>query len=64
LIPTARSPVELVHDLEVDLGARLEGLVEVDLADLAPQRGLRELGDREQVVGDAVGGALGMSTFR
>src|SRR5207249_9851639 len=32
----------------------------VDLADLAAQRGLRELGDREQVVVDAVGGALGV----
>jgi hypothetical protein len=38
----------------------LEGAVEVDLADLAPERGLRELADREKIVGDAVRRALGV----
>ncbi len=45
-----------VDDVGVDRGALLEGAVELDLADLAAQRRLRELDDREAVVGDAVGG--------
>ena len=40
--------------------ALLEGAVEVDLADLAAQRRLGELRDREHVVGDAVRGAFGV----
>ena len=39
----------------VDLVAALEGLVELHLADLAAQRRLRELRDREHVVRRAVG---------
>src|SRR5690606_40085584 len=35
--------------------ARFEGAVQVDLADLATQRRLRELHDREAIVGDAIG---------
>ncbi len=50
--------VELGDDRGVDVRALLEGAVEVDLADLAAQRRLRELGDGEHVVRDAVGGAL------
>ena len=50
--------VELGDDRDVDVGALLERAVEVDLADLAAQRRLRELRDGEQVVLDAVGGAL------
>src|SRR5205823_5792607 len=41
--PVASCLVERVHDLPVDLLARLEGLVELHLADLAAQRGLRQL---------------------
>ena len=52
--------VELVHHLEVDVRALLEGAVELDLADLAAQRRLRELGDREEIVRHAVGGPLGI----
>ena len=44
--------------MRVDVRALLERAVELDLADLAAQRGLRELDDREAVVGDAVGRAL------
>src|SRR5688572_7536420 len=54
--PGRRGLVELVDDVGVDRGALLEGAVELDLADLAAQRRLRELNDREAVVGDAVGG--------
>ena len=38
-------------------------MVELDLADLAAQRGLRELLDRELEIGDAVSGALGVDDF-
>ena len=50
--------VELLHDLQVDVHALFERLVEVDLADLAAQRRLRQLRDGEDVVGDAVRRAL------
>src|SRR5581483_5084021 len=50
--------VELVHDLEVDVRALLERPVELDLPDLAAERRLGELGDREEIVGHAVRGAL------
>src|SRR6185503_3413360 len=46
--------VELADDVGVDRGALLERAVELDLADLAAQRRLRELRDRELVVRDAV----------
>ena len=56
--------VDLADDLRVDVGALLEGAVEVDLADLAAQRGLGQLDDGEEVVRDAVGGPLaGSITF-
>src|SRR5688572_7102012 len=48
--------IELGDDVRVDRAALLERAVELDLADLAAQRRLRELHDREPVVGDAVGG--------
>src|ERR1044071_686164 len=53
--PVASRLVERVHDLAVDFLARLEGLVELHLADLAAQRGLRELAHRHDVVRGAVG---------
>ena len=56
--PRLRRLVELADDLRVDVGPLLERLVQIDLADLAAQRRLRELADREHVVGDAVRRAL------
>jgi len=43
--------------------AFLERPVEVDLADLAPERRLRELTDREEEVADAVRRSLGVHHF-
>src|SRR5205085_9648245 len=54
--PVAARLVERVHDLAVNLLARLERLVELHLADLAAQRRLRELGDGGNIVRGAVGG--------
>ena len=45
--PRLRRLVELGDDLRVDVGALLERAVEIDLADLAAQRRLRQLRDRE-----------------
>ena len=45
-------------------GALLEGLVEIDLADLAAELRLAELADREHVVGDAVRRALRVQHFQ
>ena len=56
--PRNRRLVQLSHDVGVDDAARLEGAVELDLADLAAQRGLRELRNGEAVIGDAVGGEM------
>ena len=42
--PGIRSLVEFVHDLDIDVGPLLERPVEFDLADLAPQGGLRQAG--------------------
>ena len=42
------------------VAARLERAIEIDLADLAAQRRLRELDDREAIVRDAVRGAAGI----
>jgi hypothetical protein len=52
--------IQLADHVCVDRAARLECTVEVDLADLAAQRRLRELNDREAVVGDAVRSAAGI----
>src|SRR6267143_1505297 len=49
--PVSARLVERGDDLPVDLVARLERLVELHLADLAAQRGLRQLRDRRDVVG-------------
>src|SRR6185503_13017794 len=56
--------VQFADDLRVDVGALLKGAVEFDLAELAAQRGLRQLGDAEGIVADAVGCALGVQDFQ
>ena len=53
--PGIRRFVELLDHPQVDVPPLLEGLVQLDLADLATQRGLGELGDGEEVVANAVG---------
>jgi hypothetical protein len=58
--PRLRGLVELVHDLQVDVGPFLERPVEIDLPDLAAEVRLGELRDREQVVGHPVRRALGV----
>ena len=56
--PRLRSLVDFADDLHVDVRALFKGLVELDLADLAAQIGLRKLRDRVVVVGDSVRGTL------
>ncbi len=58
--PGFRRLVHCVDHLGVDGAAFLERAVQIDLAHLASQRGLRQLRDGEHVVRDAVGGALGV----
>ena len=59
MTPQARGClVQFADHVGVDGAARLEGAVEFDLADFAAQGGLRELRDREAVVGDPVGGQM------
>jgi hypothetical protein len=56
--------VELLHDLQVDVRRSSKGLVQIDLADLAAQVGLRELRNREDIVGDPVRRALWIEHFQ
>ncbi len=58
--PGRGSLVEFGDDILVDRLPLFEGAVELDLADLAAERRLRELDDREAVVGDAVGCLAGL----
>src|SRR5882757_8467431 len=56
--PRSRRLVQFTHDVGIDGAARLEGAVEFDLADLAAQRGLRQLRNGEPEIGDAVRGEM------
>src|SRR3970040_1378083 len=58
--PRLRGLVEFVHDLRVDVGALLEGPVQVDLSHLAPECGLGKLTDREEIIRHTVRGPLGI----
>ena len=52
--------VEFLHHPQIDVASLLERLVQFDLADLATQRRLRELGDGEQVFPDSIGSLAGV----
>src|SRR6185312_1149706 len=56
--PGAGGLVELGNDVRVDDAASLEGAVELDLADFAPQCRLGELRDGEAVVRNAIRGEV------
>ena len=58
--PGHRRLVELGYHVGVDGATCLESPIQLDLADLAAQRRLCQLGDGEVVVGDAVGGKMGI----
>src|SRR6185503_11540502 len=56
--PRLRCLVELADDRDVDGRALLERAIQIDLADIAAKRRLRELRDGEDVVRDSIRGAL------
>ena len=55
--------VELGHNGRIDARAFLEGPIQLALADLTPERGLRQLRDGEAIVRDPIGGPLGIQHF-
>src|ERR1700742_2601365 len=56
--PGGRCLVQLGNDIRDDGAARLERSIQLDFADLAAQRGLRQLRNRKSIVGDSVRGEV------
>lgn len=62
--PRFRGLVEFAYHLRIDMGPLLKGSIQLDLAKFAAQGGLRQLRNAEDVVANAVGGALGVENFQ
>ena len=62
--PGLRSLVEFVDHLNIDIRPLLKRPIEINLADLAAQCGLGQLGQGKVVIADAIGGPLGFETLR
>ena len=62
--PGIRGFVKFRDHVGVDRAALFEGAIQIDATDLAAQGGLRKLRDGKLVVGNAIGGALGVQNLQ